>query len=264
MATTRQKLYSVLLIDSIPAWNQIPITALEHGLQDAQGNPIAPTQVIMESGLEWVASGTSVIITNRTSRDLTNVQVYLTQQFTTERIPNLTPTTVTGATPIAGGAGITGMAQIPLDVGNTGEGDDTLVLPLLASDVSTMPVSAFSVDTGTNRFTLAQGIWRIEWMYSTTTTGDDVGRVTSSLIQDPATAAAILLTSRASSSTYTLDAGDQTLEIGEQNRFLAGSWMLDLSAASEVNRTFSISATNTATNGTIAGLGGAITITKVA
>lgn len=264
MATTRQKLYSVMLIDSIPAWNQIPITALEHGLQDAQGNPIAPTQVIMESGLEWVASGTSVIITNRTSRDLTNVQVYLTQQFTTERIPNLTPTTVTGATPIAGGAGITGMAQIPLDVGNTGEGDDTLVLPLLASDVSTMPVSAFSVDTGTNRFTLAQGIWRIEWMYSTTTTGDDVGRVTSSLIQDPATAATVLLTLRASSSAYTLDAGDQTLEIGEQNRFLAGSWMLDLSAASEVNRTFSISATNAATNGTIAGLGGAITITKVA
>lgn len=264
MATTRQKLYSVLLIDSIPAWNQIPITALEHGLQDAQGSPIAPTQVIMESGLEWVASGTSVIITNRTSRDLTNVQVYLTQQFSTERIPNLTPTTVTGATPIAAGAGITGMAQIPLADADSGEGIDTLPIPLEASDVSSMPASAFSVDVDNGRFTLSQGIWRIEWVYSALVTGDDLGVVASYIIQDPADVANNLFLVRANSTEYTLTAGDQTLGLGSRVRLCVGTGLIDLSAASEPNRTFRLEMTTTATNGDISGLGGYMTITKVA
>jgi len=264
MANTRQKLYSVLLIDSIPAWNTITIAASEHGLVSARGVAVAPTQVIMESGLEWVASGTSVVITNRTSRDLTNVQVFLTQQFSTERIEGLTPTTVTGATPISGGTGVTGMAQIPLDAADSGEGIDTLPIPLLASDVSSMPASAFSVDTDNGRFILSQGIWRIEWIYSSLVTGDDIGVVTSYVIQDPVGDANNLFLERANATAYTLSAGDQTLSLGTRERLCIGSGMIDLSAENEANRTFRLEMTNTATNGDVSGLGGYMTITKVA
>jgi hypothetical protein len=264
MGNTAQKLFSIINIESIPAWNTITVTATEHGLKSAAGTPLAPTQVIIESGLEWVASGTSVVITNRTNRDLTNTEAILTHQFSTEYDPTTVAVNVGGAAPIASLVGVTGMAQVPLDVGNTEEGEDTLVVPLIASDVSTLPVAAFTIDVGDRTILLAQGVWRVEWCYSTTTSGDDVGNVTSSLIQDPDGAAAPLFVSRASSSAYTLDAGDQTLEIGTQNRFLAGSWMVDLSAATEENRTFSLFATNSATNGTVAGLGGSMTLTKVA
>ena len=264
MGNTAQKLFSIINIESIPAWNTITVTAAEHGLKSATGTALAPTQVIIESGLEWVASGTSVVITNRTNRDLSNTEAILTHQFSTEYDPTTVAVNVAGASPIASLVGITGIAQIPLDVGNSEEGEDTLVIPLLASDVSTLPVAAFSVDEDSDTVVLAQGVWRVEWIYSVLASGDDIANVSSTLIQDPAGAATPLFVVRASSSAYTLDAGDQTLEIGTQNRLVAGSWMINLSDATEANRTFSLSVANPATNGTVAGLGGSMTITKAA
>lgn len=259
MSQTQQKLYSRLTIDSIPAWNTITITQAEHGLRSANNTPIAPTQVIMESGLEWEADGTSVVITNRTNLSRTNVEVFLTQQYTTERIPNLTPTAVTGATPLSSLIGVSGMAQITCDT--IADGGAAFTIPLTSTLVSTLPSSAVSVDVANDRITLAQGVWRIEWNYCGVAGGDDVGTINSLLRQDPATAATTLATFLHPSSRFEIEG----LNIGTQNRQAIGSWLIDLTAVvAAASRTFDVRVTNDAINASFQGTSGVLTLTKIA
>lgn len=158
MATTAERLMSKVVVDHLPTQTTVTITEEKHGLRTASGVPVAPTQVIVESGAEWSIQGTSVILKNRTPRSLTDLQVWLVYQFSDTESPEK----VSGASPISDLVGVQGALMVPFDISYMNPESWNHQPPLKTKELLTnLPDAAFkAVRDGV---TLAQGVWEIEW-----------------------------------------------------------------------------------------------------
>jgi hypothetical protein len=122
-----------------------------------------------------------------------------------------------------------------------------------------LPETAIGIDPDTGRFEVAQGVWRIEWDYSVFCGGTGTGQTLSTLRQDPADVGTEVIVFSHASPFFLGDGINETTA-----RHARGSFLMDLSGASQEDRTFDIFISNESPDPSIDGIGGVITLTKVA
>lgn len=156
MSTSVQKFLSQLRVDSMPPMSTVPITEDQHRLRRANGQLVAPTQVIVESGIEWERRGTGIILKNKTPDHLKDITVLLAYHEEADSVED-----VSGAEPIKDLTGLVGKAMIPLQPMYWGKDTHTDFMEVDPSEevISTFPEGVFKITK--LGVIIPRGIWKI-------------------------------------------------------------------------------------------------------